>query len=132
MQRKKRLFVRLQVDYGSKALWVANDYGLSDDVDPETLGLSPELAARIDAWIEDYHTNMQSPSREARRSVKRGAAPEGNAFMVEGFRIAADVQEELGENAVVSFFRNLGTPEMPPTRDLSGMDLEWRADPHPE
>jgi hypothetical protein len=97
--------VLLMADYTAFPLWDRSPGGFSD-IDPADLGLSDDLQNRLRAWAASYEslpmTDFEWPS----------PADELH-FKVAGFRLAADVQQELGLDVEVLYF---GGGAKPPDR----------------
>lgn len=86
-------------DYHCWPLW---HHGGSEigNIDPRTLGLSPELQTRLKRWSEEYdsHLDLSDPA-----SVSWTEAEE-IAFDTEGRKLCTALAVELGPRFAVSFF----------------------------
>jgi hypothetical protein len=100
--------LKIMPEYECYSFWVA-DGGLRENVDPASLGISPDLAAAIDAWEREYETTYR-PEDPARSGFQDPRTEE--EFNVRGRTLAAAVKRELGSTWTVSYYDTLKTEEI--------------------
>jgi hypothetical protein len=91
-------------DYQCWPLW---DEDEPDNVDPASLGLSATLQERLTAWADDFEEGFNWDDPAASPDREPGWA---EAFDATGRALAADVQRELGPDAVVRYWRDRVDP----------------------
>lgn len=84
---------------GDAVLWSVDTRGRPTPTDADEVGLSDELADRIEAWV-DALDGVYDPDVDGGRSF--GGAAERQALAAEGYAIAAEIREELDDDAIVS------------------------------
>jgi hypothetical protein len=92
------MFVKLMTDYRCWPLWVrASPAEVFNTLDPATLGLTPSLVGRLNAWQQWYESMVNIADPNDSRSV---SASEDAALEAEGRLLAVRVARELPLAAV--------------------------------
>ena len=91
--------VKLMADYHSSPLWWTE--GREGNVDIESLPISRQLKAALEAWAQTYDRtlNQDYPPESGFRTP-----PEASAFDAEGQRLWRALQHELGVAYKVVYF----------------------------
>lgn len=84
---------------GDAVLWSIDTRGRPTPTDADDVGLSDELADRIEEWIDALDA-VHDPDVAGARSFASDA--ERQALAAEGYAIAALIREELDDGATVS------------------------------
>jgi hypothetical protein len=93
--------IKLMPEYGSSPLWEYADGDLVDNPDPESLPLRDGLRTALRRWAEAYDRtrNHDYPPD----SGFAGPAEE-DAFEIEGRRLWAELQSQLGPDYAVAYY----------------------------
>ncbi len=84
---------------GEAALWSIDARGRSHATDADEIGLSDELADRIEEWIDAFDA-VHDPDMPGARNFSSDM--ERRAFVAEGHAIAAAIRDEVGENWLIA------------------------------
>lgn len=66
------LRIKLMADYGCWPLWWMGDDGRVGNIDPTTLGLSPNMLERLEQWAEAFDQRSESEALPAAREASIG------------------------------------------------------------
>ena len=83
---------------GDAVLWSIDSRGRPQPTDADGIGLSDELADRIEEWIDALDAAFNDDAVHVRRFANEA---ERTAFRTEGDAIAALIREELGVGATL-------------------------------
>ena len=117
-EQEKQRYTRvlLMAEHVDTPLWDRTPGRMNDSIDYDELGLSEELAERLEAWNERYAAAAFEPDDPEWRA----------AFTADGANLAAELREELGEGIEVVYvdgFRGVPATPAPAASDAPG---EWR------
>ncbi|WP_432588893.1 hypothetical protein ABVG11_28925 [Streptomyces sp. HD1123-B1] len=92
--------VRLYADYECYPVWIVSDQGL-DNVAPDSLPLSGQLAEELDRWGDEYEAtyNREDPATSGFTSESAE-----RSFNQQGKNLARRLRDELDETWCVSYF----------------------------
>jgi hypothetical protein len=90
--------IKVMADYQCHPLWDMSP-GLYGDVDPNMLPISAKLKQQFADWarVFDKTLNMSDPANSGFKSAKAEAA-----FKAQGIQLAEQLQNELGDDFIVS------------------------------
>lgn len=86
--------IRIMSDYDCHPVWVYEDGVLQDNVPPDRIGVSPDLARRLEQWAARYDAILDRA--DPRRTAWPSAAEERD-FGATGRLLAQAVADELDE-----------------------------------
>ncbi len=84
---------------GDAVLWSIDTRGRPTPTDADEVGLSDELADRIEEWVDSLD-GLHDPDVAGGRSF--GSETERHALIAEGYAIMALIREELDDDATIS------------------------------
>jgi len=92
--------IKLMTDYDCYPLWEEFSDGV-DNIAPSSLQISESLAARIDAWGDEYDKTMnrEDPAASGFRNEQAIVA-----FEEEGEALFAELKQELSTGFAVTYF----------------------------
>ncbi|HMJ77426.1 MAG TPA: hypothetical protein VK507_15715 [Iamia sp.] len=88
-------------DYGCHPIWLYDDGLLQDNVSPEQIGVSSDLAERLRGWAARYDAIL---NRSDPGSTSWSSEADERSFVATGQRLAQAVADELDER--VTYFRD--------------------------
>lgn len=112
--------LKLMADYAVWPLWDTNG-----NVDPESLPISAELQARLDAWAEVFDGTV---NRDDPRTARWSSPEDAQRWNEQGVALWHDLQHELGPDYVVCYFSEAQADLLFPT-DHDKHHSIWRG-PH--
>lgn len=83
---------------GDAVLWSVDARGRPQPTDADEIGLSDELAERIEEWIDALDAAYDEAAPAVRRFASEAAR---RAFHAEGQAISAEIRIELGEEMAI-------------------------------
>jgi hypothetical protein len=93
--------IKLMADYGMTVLWGADPSRIGA-IDPDQLPLTDELKADLRAWAEAYDKTL---NQEYPPNSGFASQTEEEQFDAEGLRLWRALQEQLGPDYRVIYFR---------------------------
>lgn len=123
MNRRRFSHLLLQAEpLSGDVLWDVSNPTRHVEVDVHDLDLSDRLRERLRDWVG----MLQGGARQVADDSRTPSLPiDSLAFDVEGFRIAAELQAELGAEIAVFYFHNVDSPQIPNHLDDSQTDGFW-------